>query len=271
MLDLVTAALLSILTGQSAAGATAEPWTEPGTAEAFLRTAEVVALESFDSKGITRPRKATLSDGERSANAVFKVVDTHMPKTRAADGRMLFNLKDSYRHEIAAYELDKLLGLGLVPATVERRIGREIGSLQLWVEGAMTEWQRKKVDRLTPPDMEVWNNQVSTLKIFFQLIWDTDYNNISNVIVDREWKIWKIDSSRAFLASGKLRRSESLTRFPRSLLTALADLGRPQLEDALGPWLSRKQIATLWQRRQDILDLAARRVAEYGEATVLYD
>ena len=40
---------------------------------------------------------------------------------------MLFNLKDHYKNEIAAYELDKLLGLGMVPPTVERKIGREWG------------------------------------------------------------------------------------------------------------------------------------------------
>ena len=158
----------------------------------------------------------------------------------------------------------------MVPPTVERRIGREVGSLQLWVEGAMTEWNRKKIEKLSPPDMEAWNNQISTIKLYLQLIWDTDYNNISNVMVDSQWRVWKVDASRAFYVDSELRREDSLTRFSRSFLAALQALDRDELEQTLGPWLNRKQIKSLWQRRDRILELAQERVAEFGES-VLYD
>jgi len=270
---LETAAVLAILALQGAAGAVSEAPTPLSreAAEMYLRTSEVVRLEEYDNRGITRPRKAVLSDGAHSLNAVFKDIDVTTPKTRTADGRTVFNLKDSYKHEIAAYELDKLLEIGIVPPTVERRIGRETGSLQFWIEGAMTEWQRKRVHQLTPPDVEAWNNQISTLKLFLQLIWDTDYNNISNILVDPDWKLWKIDSSRAFIATGKLRREASLNRFSRRLLRALDELDRAELESTLGPWLSRSQIAKLWQRQSRIVELAEERVTEFGEAAVLYD
>jgi len=241
------------------------------TAEIFLREAEVVELEEYDNKGITNPRRAILADGGRTLRAVFKDVDDLHVKWKTDDGRIFFNVVDSYRNEVASYELDKLLGLGLVPPTVERQIGHEVGSLQLWIEGAMTEWERKKVKKLRPPDMEAWNNQVSTLKIFLQLVWDTDFNNISNVIVDESWKIWKIDSSRAFHSKRKLRQEDSLNRFSRKLLAALENLDRDELEKTLKPWLSLRQTKMLWQRRTRILELAEERVAEFGEAAVLYD
>jgi hypothetical protein len=239
-------------------------------AGAFLRTAEIVELEEYETKGITHPRRAVLTDGELTLRAVFKDVDNLDVKWRTQDGRVYFNVIDSYKNEVASYELDKLLGLGMVPPTVERRIGREIGSLQFWVEGAMTEWKRKKIEKLSPPDMEAWNNQVSTIKLYLQLIWDTDFNNISNVMVDDHWKIWKIDASRAFYPKAKLRNEDSLTRFSRSFLTALEDLNREELESTLGAWLTKKQLKTLWQRRDRILELAEERVTEFGES-VLYD
>jgi hypothetical protein len=267
---LITAVLLMVLAAQ---GAAVEPTPQltAEAAEAFLRRAEVVELEEYENKGITHPRRAILSDGEVTLRAVFKDVDTFDQKWKSASGVVYLHVTDSYKHEIASYELDRLLGLGVVPPTVERRIGRQVGSLQLWIEGAMTEWERKKVKKLSPPDMVAWNNQVSIVKLFLQLIWDTDYNNVSNLMVDEDWKIWKVDASRAFYPRGKLRREESLTRFSRVFLSALKALDRQALDTRLGPWLSRREINTLWQRRGRILELARERVEEFGEAAVLYD
>jgi hypothetical protein len=239
-------------------------------AEVFLRTAEVMKLEEFDSKGITKPRKAILSNGEQTVEAVFKTVDTIQPKVKLTTGRTVFRLKDSYKHEIAAYELDKLLGLGIVPPTVERTIHRETGSLSLWVHGTMTEWHRAEVKKIPPPNPQSWNDRMFVIRLFMQLTWDTDYNNISNLLIDADWHIWKIDSSRAFRADPKLRRKGTLTRFSRRTLAALGELSRERLDEHLGPWLDRKQLDTLWARRERILELATERVAEHGEVAVLY-
>lgn len=240
-------------------------------AETFLREARVLKLSEYESKGITRPRRATLSNGELTLMAAFKDVDEVYPRMTIGNGRVLVNLKDHYKHEVAAYELDKILGLGIVPPTVERKIWRQWGSLQMWVNGAMTEWERKKDGELSPPDMAAWNNQISTLKVFLQLIWDTDYNNISNIMVDESWHVWKIDSSRAFRVDAELRREAALTKFSRALLASLENLDQTEFERALTPWLNPRQINTMWQRRTRILELAEERVAEFGPESVLYD
>ncbi len=240
-------------------------------AEKFLKTAEITALEEFDTKGITRPRKATLTDGEVTAKAVFKTIDKFHVKEKLPNGRTVFKLKDSYKHELAAYELDKLLGLGFVPPTVERTIRRDTGSLGMWINGTMTEWHRKKVKKLSPPDTRVWNDRMFTIRLFMQLTWDTDYNNISNLLIDADWKIWKIDSSRAFRSTEKLRREGSLTRFSRTVLQALERLTRETMDEKLAPWLADDQLDGLWARRTRILELAQERVEERGEAAVLYD
>ena len=52
---------------------------------------------------------------------------------------------ESYQAEIATYEIDKLIGLGMTPPTVERRIKGNKGSLQFWVEdSSFTETLRTK-------------------------------------------------------------------------------------------------------------------------------
>jgi len=103
------------------------------------------------------------------------------------------------------------------------------------------------------------------------LTWDTDYNNISNLLIDADWKIWKIDSSRAFLSPKKLRRENSLIRFSRPVLQALEDLTREEVDQKLGPWLADDQLEGLWARRTRLLELAQERIEERGEAAVLYD
>ena len=265
--------LLALFAVQSAA---VEPPTpalalEGAAAEVFLLEAEVVELEGFGSKGITKPRKATLSNGERTLHAVFKDIDDYEPKSKTPDGRVFFSLSDSYKHEIASYELSKLLGMDIVPPTVGRTIDGKNGSLQLWVDGSMREWERKNVKKLTPPDMDRWNNQIATIKLYLQLIWDTDFNNISNLLVDESWKLWKIDASRAFYIDKKLRREDSLNRFSRKVLAALETLDREALDTTLERWLSARQIEALWQRRTRILELAAENAAKFGEESVLYD
>ena len=44
---------------------------------------------------------------------------------------------ESYRAEIAAYELDKLLKMDMVPPSVERQLQGNKGAAQLWVENVV--------------------------------------------------------------------------------------------------------------------------------------
>jgi hypothetical protein len=262
------AAIALLLAAQTAMPADS-PWIA-SDAEAFLSSAEVLDLERFETKGVTRPRRAELSNGVRSARAVFKTIDEYEPRKRLADGEVVFGFRDSYKHEIAAWKLDRMLGLGLVPPCVERRIGRDVGSLCLWIEGTMTEWERGQELKLSPPDARDWNDQMHTIRLFLQLIADQDYRNVSNLLVDENFRVYKIDSSRAFRTDPELRKEDALTRFSRSAIDALRGLDPDQVRAELQPWLSKAQITGLLARRDQILALVDSRVAERGEVAVLY-
>ncbi len=238
-------------------------------AESFLKTAQVVHKKGL-STGITHSEQYTLSDGARTCKAVFKTIDEFTRGvTTFQQGGVLVDFSDSWKHEVAAYELDKLIGLGLVPPTVERKFGRTTGSLQMWVEGAMTEADRKQ-RKLAPPDLQSWNEQIHRLRLLDQLLFNTDYRNLTNVLVDGSFRVYAIDSSRGFQQYADLLSEKDLLRFPRAVLEAMKALEKPMLEAKLGRWLTGPQIDTLLKRRDKILALAQRRVQDEGEAAVLF-
>jgi hypothetical protein len=237
-------------------------------AETFLRTAAVVSREPL-GEGVTRSERLTLRDGTRTCRAAWKTIhERKMGLQRLERGGLEFDFRDSWKSEVAAWELDKLLGLGLVPPTVERRIGGRTGALQMWVERAMTEDDRGRRG-LEPPDLAAWNVQMHRVRLLHQLTYNTDYRNVHNVLVDASFRIYAIDSSRAFRIQHELMVPDDLVRFSRAVLEGLAALDRPTVEARLGAWLEKMQIDGLMARRDLILALARRRVAEKGEAAVL--
>src|SRR5215470_9957317 len=85
--------------------------------EQHLRTAQITRLDEIGT-GVTKPRRARLVPEEPFASMTWKVLP---PGQR--DGYW-----ESYKSEIAAYELDKLLGLGMVPPAVERTMNGDTGA-----------------------------------------------------------------------------------------------------------------------------------------------
>jgi hypothetical protein len=214
--------------------------------------------------------RLTLSDGVHTCRAAWKTIDEFKPgATEMAGGSFEVDVRDSYKCEIAAYELDKLIGLDLVPPTVEREIQGEHGSLQLWVEGVTTEYERIR-RKVRIPDPEAWNQQMYKVRLLHRLTYNTDYRNLRNVLVDPAFRIYAIDFSRAFRKYDMLQNDKALARFSRSALDGLRRLDKPTLEAKVGRWLAAADIAAVLKRRDRILALAQRLVAEKGEDAVLY-
>jgi len=237
-------------------------------AEEFLRVATIVDREPV-GEGITRPDRVTLTDGARSFRAVWKTIDVHKPGQQRMERGWEFDFRDSWKNEVAAYELDKLLGLGLVPPTVERRLENRTGSLQLWVEQAMTEKDRKQ-RKLEPPHLPRWNNQLHNVRLLHQLTHNTDFQNIQNVIADPTFRIYAIDNSRAFRIQTELIAPDDLQCFSRTVLEKLKALDLPLLEEKLGPWVNKMQIEGLLARRDLILKIVEKRIKQKGEGPVLF-
>jgi hypothetical protein len=237
-------------------------------AEEFLRSARVVGQEAI-GKGITRPEKLTLADDKQTLHGVFKTIDIHKPGQQRMERGWEFDFRDSWKSEIAAYELDKILGLNLVPPTVERTIDNRRGSLQLWVEGAMTEDERAK-RKLEPPHLPRWNNQLHNVRLLHQLTYNTDFQNVRNVLVDPAFRVYAIDSSRAFRIQTTLLAPDDLQCFSRAALEKLKTLDLPLLQEKLGAWLDKIQMEGLLARRDAILAIVEKRIKQKGEGAVLF-
>ena len=208
---IVASGIVIVLSGCVTAGeiAAEKPVGDPAltgpAAVAFLQTAEVVSKpEAFDDLAITSPRRLELSDGTRTLRVIFKDENTlYRDKFRYGDGREVAMVRDSYLHEIGAYELAQMLDYQQVPACVERKLYSRKGSLCMWVEDAITEAERKDRE-LDPPDRRAFNEQMFTLRLFQQLIADQDFSNIRNILVDKDFQIFKVDSSMAFHPENQL-------------------------------------------------------------------
>jgi hypothetical protein len=242
---------------------------EGAEAEAFLERAKIVSREVLGI-GVTRSERVTLSDGESTIDAIWKTIDEYAPMKKFEDGSVEIGFHDSYKNEVAAYGLDKMLGLGMVPPTVQRRIGRDRGSLQIWAMGTTMEFDRMERGEL-PANPAERNRQIYDMRVFHNLIYDTDLANARNILNDPEGRLYVIDNSRCFRTAHELPTAGDLARFSRSLLERLRALDAGEIKKELGRWLSKKQIEALMARRDLILEIAERRVAEHGEDATLFD
>src|ERR1700732_1481595 len=115
----------------------------------FLLTAKVVKSEQA-KKGITQTLRLTLSDGTVTHDASFQKIDEHKPRMELGTGTEL-NFVDSYKYNIAAYQLAKLLGIDdMLPVYVERKWKGDTGSLSWWLPVKMDEGGGHKA-KLTHP------------------------------------------------------------------------------------------------------------------------
>ena len=234
----------------------------------FLRTAEV-RKEKELSTGITRPLKLLLEKDGVRASAVFRSVSEEKAKVTYAGGRSEMFFRDSYLFEPAAYEMSLLLGLDNVPPATLREHGHTRGSVQIWVEGAMTEADRLE-KKLEPPDVRRWNRQIQTMKVFDAVIYNTDRNQ-GNILATRDWKVWMIDHTRAFRRYRKPPSTEELRQCERRLFARLGSLDEALARKRLVPYLQKPEIEALLARSRYIVGRLKTLIAERGEAQVLYD
>jgi hypothetical protein len=231
-------------------------------AEHFLTDARVVSVKG-EGSGITLPKKVTLELDGVTRFAIFKSIDE---RKVGIEGDI--NFQDSYKTEIAAYHVDRIIGLGMVPATVQRRVEGPVGSLQWFVESMMPESQRIK-QGLQPPDPEQWERQLLKMRLFDELICNMD-RHADNVLITKDFQLRLIDHSRSFRPNRSLRNPKTLTRFSQSLLEGLGRLNQADLKQRVGDWLDSGQIRGLLSRRDAIVKLANEAVKAHGQAAVIY-
>jgi len=234
----------------------------------FLLNAKVIASKQT-GKGITNPWKLTLTDGTVTHDASFQPVDEHKAKMEFSDGHTEYNFVDSYHYNIAGYELARMLGMdNMVPVYVERKWNGMIGSLSWWIPWKWDEVMRHK-EGLQPPDPDAWNNQMYKIRVFDELIYDTD-PNLTNVLITEDWRIWRIDFSRAFRQYNTLLNPKDLVMCDRQLLQKMKELKFDEVYARTHPHLNKGEVKAVLARRDKIVATFQKLVAQKGEGAVLY-
>ncbi len=232
----------------------------------FLSSADVVSRKTL-KQGVTRPQLLVLEKDGVRARAVFHNVDIEKDRERLASGEVVFFFRDSYRNNVAVYELSRLLGMPNVPPAVIRRLGRDEGSVQLWVEEAYTETERRK----RPPQVlpVAVRRRVQDMRVFDNLINNID-RNAGNMLYDSAGRFWLIDHTRTLSRVDRLPSPESIKSCSRDLLGAIRGLEETETRERLAPYLSSFEIDALFSRRDEIVERIDQKIAEKGEESVLF-
>ncbi len=219
--------------------------------EANLKNAEVVRLEDIGT-GVTKPRRAYLRPADPFGSLVWKV----LPPGRRA------GYWESYKSEIAAYELDKLLNLRMIPPAVERQIDGDVGAAVMWVDGPRSVKQMGG----TVPSGPVWGMALRKMLLFDNLIGNPD-RNAGNIMVGPPGELILIDHSRAFVTGRDL--PNKVERVDAELWEAVMALTREDLARVLRPWIDDGAIDAILGRRARMAAEVDKLVAKKGRALVI--
>ncbi len=265
---LLLVTLIIGLVGTSAPSANQGTLTKEEMAQ-FLRTAEVINSRRSEI-GVTRPWVLTLSDGRITHDAGFNSVDEHEALKEFRDGTREVNFIDSYKYNLAAYRLAELLGLDhRIPVTVERTWRGTTGSLSWYIDNVMFDERTRLAQEVRAPDVGAWNRQLFNMRVFWQLIDNTD-TNLTNLLIDRNWTCWMIDFTRAFRRRKELQSTSDLGRIDRTVFENLQRLSMDAVSQATKPYLTDAEIEALMARRDLMVEHFQTLIATKGERVVLY-
>ncbi|MGB3563384.1 MAG: metallophosphoesterase [Thermoanaerobaculia bacterium] len=239
-----TQALRELPTGRFDPRAAAEK--SDGELQHFLAEAEIVDSR-YLGRGTTRPRLLEMQMNGEQRRGIFKTVEN-------GDNPSPGEATDRYQHEVAAYRLDRKLGLGMVPATVLREIDGQQGSLQAWVEGAVDQEAAESYN-LELFDTEMVAKQLDQGAVFDALIGNFEREPDDFLRPINRDGILLIDHSKAFSTSPELPWGEDTSvSIDSQLRDELRSLDHETLDDLLGDLISDRQIKAMLQRRDRILD-----------------
>jgi hypothetical protein len=235
--------------------------------EQFLLKAKVLRTKSV-SKGVTKARQVSMSDGRITHDAQIQDVNIEKAIFEVSPKHTEINFKDLFRYNIAAYRLSRLLGLTNVPVSVERTVEGKPAAVTWWLDDvAMEEGDRVK-NKIEGNGLRR-RNYYAVMLVFDELIQNRD-RNAGNILWSSDWKLWMIDHTRAFRLGKELRQPKALTICDEAFLDRLRGLTRPALAKAVGRNLTRPEIDALLSRRDLIVKLFDEKIAALGQAAVLF-
>lgn len=222
--------------------------------EEYLRTAEIIKLDAVPV-GVMHPRKATLKPGGPVEFLAFKPI---APGVYDGD-------RESYKSEIAAYEIDKLLQLDMVPPTVEKIYKGQKGAAVMWASPTKSFFELGGPPVPPADHLASFSLMIAKAKMFDCLIGDPD-PNLGNWLVDPAWNVILIDHSRSLTTDTGF--FQPLRYIDPDLWNRMKTLTIESLTQAVGQWLDKEAIKAVIQRRDKMQKMVDDLVKKYGAGNV---
>jgi hypothetical protein len=234
--------------------------------EQFLLTADIGTGE-YAGKGITHSEKTMFTEDGITHAAHIQTIDVYMPLFKGKDGSKEQDFKDSWKFNVAAYRLAKMLNLtDMVPVCVPRVIDGKPSAVDWWVDDVLMDERDRITKNIQPPDAARWKGQKDSIRVFDQLIYNMDRSQ-ENLLITTNWDVWMIDHSRTFRKWTSLRNPAAITRCRPDLLKALKKLRRDDVTAQLTPYVTDEEINGLMVRR----DLIVAKLEGHGDGTTTSD
>ena len=237
----------------------------------FLQHAKVIESKQ-EKKGKSNASHLTLSDGTVTYDASFQPIDEKRAQGPGPNGGTEINFRDYWGHDIAGYRVAKLLGMGdMVPVYTERKWNGTTGAISWRVSNVQFDEADRYTHKIPVPAefVDGWNKQMYKVRVLDELLYDVDAN-LTNVLITKDWKIWRIDFTRAFRLQHELKDPKDLVQCDRQVLAGLRQLTYEQVLETTKPYLSKDQVKALLARRDKIVTYFDKLVAQKGESQVLY-
>jgi hypothetical protein len=237
--------------------------------ERLLKTAEIVRASEI-GEGVTRPYRLFLKCATGEISGCWK-----NPKG------MSKGYLEGWQYEIAAYLMDKLMDLNMIPPTVERKFEGKDGSFQYWISGGMNDLVRSDEGIEIPKNKILnWNKRKYLARAFDSLIGNEDRTQ-QNIRYTDDWRMILIDHSRSFRSSRKYTRNllygtkgikeQKLIRMlPRAFVETIKSLNYESIKNSIGSYLTEKEIDAILKRKHLLLEEIQKMIDSLGESKFLY-
>lgn len=160
------------------------------------------------------------------------------------------------KRELAAYRLDRMLGLEMVPVTVRREISGVQGVLQFVAAGDRERWlseQLRQEGGYRRPNHCETGNDYDLLSAFDSLIAKRDRNLTNLQYHIPSWDIRITEQSNAFATDNNLNSYTHTPKLSGLLAERLNMLSEEDLAPLLSDLLSSRQIKAILKRRDRLL------------------
>ena len=102
-------------------------------------------------KGITGAQRASLTTPTLTHDAQIQSIDEYKREFRSVRG-VEFDFRDSWAFNIAAYKINRLIGLNMVPVSVERRYRSTPLAFTWWLDDVLMDEGDRLKKKIEAPD-----------------------------------------------------------------------------------------------------------------------